>query len=60
MITRSFRILLTIYKKEKDMKMEHWDVKQAFVNAPLEEIVRVHQIKGMERPGTVGKVLKLN
>ena len=41
------------------MSLQHWDVKQAFVNAPLEEEVYLHQIKGFERPGTEGKVLKL-
>ena len=39
--------------------MQHWDVKQAFVNAPIEEIVYVQQIKGFERENTQGKVLKL-
>ena len=42
------------------MSMQHWDVKQAFVNAPLEEEVYVHQVKGFERPGTLGKVFKLS
>ena len=39
--------------------MEHWDIKQAFVNAPLEETVYVHQVKGMERKGQEGKILLL-
>jgi hypothetical protein len=39
--------------------MQHWDIKQAFVNAPLDEEVYVRQVKGFERPGSVGKVLKL-
>ena len=51
--------MLTIYNRHEDMHMQHWDVKQAFVNAPIEEDVYVHQIKGFERPGTDGKVLKL-
>ena len=41
------------------MSMQHWDVKQAFVNAPIEEVVYVQQIKGFERENTQGKVLKL-
>ena len=60
MNTKSFRILLALYNKHKDMSLQHWDVKQAFVNAPLEETVYVHQIKGFERPGQLGKVLRLN
>jgi hypothetical protein len=59
MNTKSFRILLTIYNSNKDMTFRHWDVKQAFVNAPLEEEVYVHQIKGFERKGKEGKVLRL-
>ena len=42
------------------MKMEHWDIKQAFVNAPIEETVYVHQVKGIEKPGKEGKILLLN
>ena len=41
------------------MHLQHWDVKQAFVNAPLEETVYVHQIKGFEKKGEEGKVLRL-
>ena len=59
MNTKSFRILLAMYNHNKDMSLQHWDVKQAFVNAPLDEVVYVHQVKGFERPGTEGKVLKL-
>ena len=51
--------MLVIYNMNKDMSMQHWDVKQAFVNAPLEEEVYMHQIKGFERPGTAGKIFKL-
>ena len=59
MNTKTFRILLTLYNKDKSMSMQHWDVKQAFVNAPIEEVVYVQQIKGFERENTQGKVLKL-
>ena len=59
MNTKTFRILLTLYNKDKHMSMQHWDVKQAFVNAPIEEVVYVQQIKGFERENTQGKVLKL-
>ena len=59
MNTKSFRILLTLYNRDKDMSMQHWDVKQAFVNAPLEETVYVQQVKGFEKEWAFGKVLKL-
>lgn len=59
MNTKSFRILLAIYNHNPDYSFEHWDVKQAFVNAPIEEEIYVHQIRGFERPGTEGKVLRL-
>ena len=48
MNTKSFRVLLALYNKDENMSMQHWDVKQAFVNAPLEETVYVHQIKGQD------------
>ena len=57
--TKSFRIMLVIYNNNKDMSLQHWDVKQAFVNAPLEEEVYVHQIKGFERPGQENKIFRL-
>ena len=60
MNTKSFRILLALYNFYEEMRMEHWDIKQAFVNAPLEETVYVHPVKGFERKGTEGKVMKLN
>ena len=52
MNTKTFRILLTLYNKDKHMSMQHWDVKQAFVNAQIEEVVYVQQIKGFERENT--------
>ena len=57
--SKSFRILLSIHNNRLDTHMEHWDIKSAFVNAPIEETVYVYQVPGFERPGTVGKVLKL-
>jgi hypothetical protein len=56
---KSFRILLTLYNQNKEYNMQHWDVKQAFVNAPIEEEVYVEQVKGFERGGEK-KYLKLN
>jgi len=59
MNTKSFRILLAIYNNDYELSMVHWDVKQAFVNAPLHEEVYVHQIKGFEKAGSESKILKL-
>ena len=39
--------------------MEHWDIKSAFVNAPLEEEIYAHPVKGFEREGKEDKILKL-
>ena len=56
---KSFRILLAIYNHNPVFSFEHWDVKQAFVNAPLEEEIDVHQVRGFERPGQESKILRL-
>src|SRR6185312_11665870 len=59
MATKSFRILLALWNLEPTLSFEHWDIKTAFVNAPLEETVYTHMVKGFERPGSEGKVLLL-
>ena len=56
--SRTFRIFLSFYNNNLDTRMEHWDIKSAFVNAPLEEEVYVHPVKGFEREGKEGKFLK--
>src|SRR5690606_34447811 len=38
---------------------EHWDVKNAFVNAPLKEEIFVKQVPGFEKKGQENKILKL-
>jgi hypothetical protein len=57
--SKSFRILLSIHNNRNDTHMEHWDIKSAFVNAPINEDIYVYQVPGFERPNTEGKVLKL-
>ena len=52
----SFRTLLVIWNLDKNFSMEHWDVKQAFVNAPLDETIYVHPVPGFF---VEGKILKL-
>jgi hypothetical protein len=59
MVSKSFRTLLAIWNLEKHAKLDHWDVKQAFVNAPLDETIYVHPVKGFEKPGFEDFVLKL-
>ena len=59
MISKSFRILLAIWNMFPNMQFEHWDIKTAFVNAPLKETVYCHQVQGFEKEGTQGKVLRL-
>ena len=39
--------------------MQHWDIKQAFVQAPIEEEIYVHQIKDFEMLGKEKKNLRL-
>ena len=60
MNTKSFRIMLAIYNNQIEYNMQHWDVKQAFVNAPIHEDIYVQQIKGFEREHANNKILKLN
>ena len=57
--TKSFRIFLAIYNQFKNTSMQHWDIKQAFVQAPIEEEIYVHQIKDFEIPGQETKILRL-
>lgn len=57
MITKSFRTLLAIWNLDPLLAMEHWDIKQAFVNAPLEETIFVHPVKDFSPQE--GCVLKL-
>ena len=59
MNTKSFRIMLAIYNNQIDFHMQHWDVKQAFVNAPIHENIYVQQVKGFERAHTKHKILHL-
>ena len=53
--SKSFRILLCLWNNSKNTEMEHWDIKNAFVNAPINENIYVHQVKGFERPGREGQ-----
>jgi hypothetical protein len=59
MATKTFRILLAFWNYEKTLGLEHWDVKTAFVNAPLDETIFVHPVPGYEGVGGPGKIFKL-
>ena len=48
---KSFRVLLSLWNCVPDLSFEHWDVKSAFTNAPIEETIYVHQVPGFEKEG---------
>src|SRR5688572_20567971 len=53
----TFRTLLAIWNSDPDLRMEHWDVKTAFVNAPINEDY-CHLSAGYGEEGFVIKLLK--
>ena len=59
-ITKTFRTFLVILNLDPTYTMEHWDIKQAFVNAPLDETIYVYPVKGFEKKGFEKCILKLN
>ena len=44
---------------EQDWEIEHVDVKSAYLNAPLEEVIYMKPPRGVLKPGQEGKVLRL-
>ena len=44
--TKTFRVLMSIYNLNASYTCEHWDVKNAFVNAPIEEEIWIEQPDG--------------
>ena len=58
MTTKSFRTLLVLWNLDKNLCMEHWDIKQAFINAPLDETIYVHPVPGFGPEGCVYKLIK--
>ena len=59
MRTKTFRILLQLWNCSSSHFMEHWDIKAAFINAPLEEDIWIEQPAGHVVPGSEGMVCKL-
>ena len=60
MRTKSLRVLLQLLNASADHKMEHWDIKAAFINAPLEEDIWIYQPDGHHQVGSEGMICKLN
>ena len=58
MTTKSFRTLLVLWNLDQNLRMEHWDIKQAFVNAPLDETIYVHPVPGFGPEGHVFELRK--
>ena len=46
--TKTLRVLMSIYNSNASYTCEHWDVKNAFVNAPIEEAIWIEQPDGHE------------
>ena len=44
--TKTLRVLMSIYNSNASYTCEHWDVKNAFVNAPIEEEIWIEQPDG--------------
>ena len=59
MQTKTFRILLQLWNCSSSHSMEHWDIKAAFINAPLEEDIWIEQPAGHVVSGAEGMVCKL-
>ena len=55
MDTKCFRTMLVMYNCDKQMRMEHWVIKHAFVKATIEDIVYLHHLKGIEKKGEEAK-----
>jgi hypothetical protein len=51
MVSKSFRIMLSILNEDPLYEMEHWDVKMAFTQAPLEDEIFMYEPEGFETEG---------
>ena len=57
---RTFRMCLAILNLYASLSMEHWDIKAAFINAPLEEELYIRQPEGHVVPGKESWLCRLN
>jgi hypothetical protein len=48
-ISKSFRILLSLLNEDSTFDMQHWDVKMAFTKAPVEEDLFMYQPESFEQ-----------
>ena len=60
MNSKTFKILLTIYASDESYKFRHWDIKQAFVSAPIDKEIYIRQPSGFVDPERPKHLLKLN
>ena len=44
---------------QHDWEIEHVDIKSAYLNAPLKEVIYMKPLRGVLKPGEEGKVLRL-
>ena len=53
-------MILQIYNSEPTFKCGHWDVSNAFVNAPIDEVIYIAQPEGHAVPGKEDWILRLH
>ena len=60
MRTKTFRVLMQLWNANSAHEFEHWDIKAAFINAPIEEDIWISQPDGHRVPGLEQMVCKLD
>ena len=60
MRTKTMRVLLQLLNACAEHKMEHWDIKAAFINAKLEEDIWIYQPDGHQQKGLEDMICKLD
>jgi hypothetical protein len=50
-VTKTFRMMLSILNENPEYEMEHWDIKMAFTMAPVEEELYMYQPEGFIQKG---------
>ena len=58
-VAKSFRIMLSILNEDPTYEMDHWDVRMAFTQAPVDEELYMHQPEGFEKAEKIRSVCKL-
>ena len=61
--TKTLRVMMVIYNSNSEFSCEHWDIKNAFVNAPIDEDIWIelpdgHAIPGVDRSRSALKLAK--